>query len=188
MKIIFRQETVNELNGYQGYLEVGVPREELEVDLLLVAEIDPSHRERTAGLYLNKVQWAELAEFARQRAALLEAEEGIVRDEETPPTMDLKHYTYPQVVNREFLKKARSFEERVNLARMMIYEAGDLGEASYRFDAEILEELVSRNEALNSGIKVGDHWVYKLTPKGKNEHRRYTDATPASTTKTKDTP
>lgn len=72
------------------------------------------------------------------------------------------------------LSRISAFEEKVNDARFLFYNAGSKGLFARRIISNaVVDALVARNEVVRSGVRAGPDTTYKITPKGIVEHRRH---------------
>lgn len=156
---VIHQVRTNHEDGSYGH--VRVEHNETSVcDQLIISGGD--------SITLNWKQWAELAEFAEHRAHHLHLQAELTESKETS-----KHMTNAQVTRWQAVNRANIFEDRVNLARTKFYD-NPSGYRLWPFDTEVTKALEERNEIAETGVMVGSQAVYKITPKGKVEHRRFT--------------
>lgn len=138
-------------------------------DMLYIRESDNSVQASTS-ITLNGAQWAELAEFAENRALVLKFLE---EDKGKKPSS--LHMSNRQVENMQEQNRIAAFEEKISLTRQEFYDAGSLGLRPWMFEPAVVAELIKRNEIVDSGIKVtpNNKTIHKITVKGKVQHRRF---------------
>lgn len=164
---LFQLRTVHPFEDTAQHLSVPENRGSV-TDALYLREIANGSGYSTF-INLDSAQWSELSMFAAARSMALAQLE-----EESDKKSSAKHMTNGQVENMQAVNRAKEFEEKVSLARQALYEAGSLRLADWHFSSAAITALEERNEVSPSGVKVGLSTIYKLTPKGKVEHRRYT--------------
>lgn len=163
---LFQLRTVHPLEDTAQHLSVPENRGSV-TDALYLREIANGSGYSTF-INLDSAQWSELSMFAAARSMALAQLE-----EESDKKSSAKHMTNGQVENMQAVNRANEFEEKVNLTRQNIAEGGSFGRLSTTLDPEAINALLSRNEISDVGVTVGLDKVYRITPKGRVEHRRY---------------
>lgn len=137
-------------------------------DILHIRESD-SGLQTSASITLSSAQWAELAEFAAQRAYTL------AEGEQRHKKPSSKHMGNRQVENMQEQNRIAAFEEKISLTRQGFYNAGSMGLRPWMFESEVILSLISRGEIVDTGIKVTLEGasIHKITNKGKVQHRRF---------------